>query len=136
MMRRLDSSLVLWAALIGIGGVASAAAAAHLTNTPSLNAASLILLAHAPAIIACLVAIRADHVVPAPGRLAALLLAFGATLFSADIALRVFDGTPLFPMAAPSGGVILIIGWGILGLGAALRLFAQRHPRDNDKTLG
>ena len=136
MMRRLDSSLVLWAALIGIGGVASAAAAAHLTNTPSLNAASLILLAHAPAIIACLVAIRADHVVPAPGRLAALLLAFGATLFSADIALRVFVDAPLFPMAAPSGGVILIIGWGIMGLGAALRLFARRHPRDNDKTLG
>ena len=136
MMRRLDSSLVLWAALIGIGGVASAAAAAHLTNTPSLNAASLILLAHAPAIIACLVAIRADHVVPAPGRLAALLLAFGATLFSADIALRVFVNTPLFPMATPSGGVILIIGWGIMGLGAALRLFARRHPRDNDKTLG
>jgi uncharacterized membrane protein YgdD (TMEM256/DUF423 family) len=136
MIRRLESTLVLWAALIGIGGVASAAAAAHLTSAPSLNAASLILLAHAPAIIACLAAARADLILPALGRLAALLLSFGATLFSADIALRVFIGTPLFPMAAPSGGVILIIGWGFMGLGAALRLFARESPRDNDKTLG
>lgn len=136
MMRRLESALALWAALIGIGGVASAAAAAHLTSAPSLNAASLILLAHAPAIIACLAAVRADLVLPALGRLATLLLALGATLFSADIALRAFVGTPLFPMAAPSGGVILIIGWVIMGLGAALRFFARRHPRDNDKTLG
>ena len=136
MMWRLESALVVWAALIGLGGVACAAAAAHLGNATSLNAASLILLVHAPAIIAGLAAIRADLVLPTLGRLATLFLAFGATLFSADIALRVFVGTPLFPMAAPSGGVILMIGWGIIGLGAALRLFARRGPRDNDKTLG
>ena len=136
MTRRLESALILWAALTGIGGVASAAAAAHLTSAPSLNAASLILLAHAPAIIACLAAARADLILPALGRVASLLLSFGATLFSADIAMRVFIGMPLFPMAAPSGGVILIIGWGIIGLGAALRLFARTRPRDNDKTLG
>ena len=136
MTRRLESALILWAALTGIGGVASAAAAAHLTSAPSLNAASLILLAHAPAIIACLAAARADLILPALGRVASLLLSFGATLFSADIAMRVFIGMPLFPMAAPSGGVILIIGWGIIGLGAALRLFARTSPRDNDKTLG
>ncbi len=136
MIRRLESALALWAALIGISGIASAAAAAHLTSASSLNAASLILLAHAPAIIACLAAVRADLVSASAGRIAALLLAFGATIFSGDIALRVFVGSPLFPMAAPSGGVILMIGWGFMGGGAALRLFARKSPRDNDSRLG
>jgi uncharacterized membrane protein YgdD (TMEM256/DUF423 family) len=35
----------------------------------------------------------------------------GATLFSADIAVRAFAGHRLFPFAAPSGGFILIASW-------------------------
>ncbi len=45
----------------------------------------------------------------------------GGVLFSGDIAMRAFLGHRLFAMAAPSGGVILIIGWLALaaaGLGA------------------
>jgi uncharacterized membrane protein YgdD (TMEM256/DUF423 family) len=32
-------------------------------------------------------------------------------LFSADLALRTFAGTALFPMAAPIGGMMMIASW-------------------------
>ncbi len=35
----------------------------------------------------------------------------GAVLFSGDIAMRAFAAHRLFPMAAPSGGMILIGAW-------------------------
>lgn len=35
----------------------------------------------------------------------------GAALFSGDIAMRAFAAHRLFPMAAPSGGFILIAAW-------------------------
>ena len=135
MTTRLESALALWAALIGLCGVATAAAAAHLTNATSLNAAALILLSHAPAIIASLAATRSHLLNPRMGIIAAGLLALGATLFSSDIAFRVFWSTPLFPMAAPAGGFILMIGWGFLALGAFASLVQRMRPRDNDKTL-
>ena len=136
MMPRLESLLVLWAALLGLCGVATAAAAAHLTNAPSLNAAALVLLSHSPAMIAAVAATRGTLVAPLMGRVAVALLACGATLFSADIAYRVFINTPLFPMAAPSGGFILILGWGFLALGALARVIQSSRPRDNEPTLG
>jgi uncharacterized membrane protein YgdD (TMEM256/DUF423 family) len=40
-------------------------------------------------------------------------------LFAGDLALRAFVGHHLFPMAAPSGGVVLIVSWLTLA-GAAL----------------
>ena len=136
MTTRLESALALWAALLGLCGVATAAAAAHLTNATSLNAAALILLSHAPAIIASLAASRSQLLNPRMGIIAAGLLALGATLFSSDIAFRVFWSTPLFPMAAPAGGFILMIGWGFLAFSALASLVQRVRPRDNDKTLG
>ena len=41
----------------------------------------------------------------------------GSALFSGDIALRAFTGHRLFALAAPTGGIILIVAW--LGLVAA-----------------
>jgi uncharacterized membrane protein YgdD (TMEM256/DUF423 family) len=35
----------------------------------------------------------------------------GSALFAGDIALRTFVGYRLFPMAAPTGGVVLILAW-------------------------
>jgi uncharacterized membrane protein YgdD (TMEM256/DUF423 family) len=54
----------------------------------------------------------------------AVLIAWivGAVFFSGDIALRAFAGHRLFPMAAPTGGIVLIVAW--LGLaGAAIAAF-------------
>ena len=38
----------------------------------------------------------------------------GAGLFAADITMRVYLSTPLFPMAAPIGGVLMILAWIVL----------------------
>mgnify|MGYP006271314779 CR=1 FL=1 len=132
MSRRFESAIMLWAALMGMAGVAMAAAAAHMTSASSLQAAALILLTHAPAVIACLVAARADLIRVTLGRGAAAMLAFGATLFSADIALRAFSGTPLFPMAAPAGGFILMFGWGLMAVATLTHHFQHISPRDKD----
>jgi uncharacterized membrane protein YgdD (TMEM256/DUF423 family) len=48
----------------------------------------------------------------------------GAALFSGDIALRAFAGHWFFPMAAPTGGIILIAAWLLFAaaaIGALLR---------------
>jgi uncharacterized membrane protein YgdD (TMEM256/DUF423 family) len=41
----------------------------------------------------------------------------GSALFSGDIALRAFTGHRLFALAAPTGGIILIVAW--IGLAAS-----------------
>jgi uncharacterized membrane protein YgdD (TMEM256/DUF423 family) len=43
-----------------------------------------------------------------------------SALFSGDIALRALVDHRLFPMAAPSGGTLLIGGWGLLVVAALL----------------
>jgi uncharacterized membrane protein YgdD (TMEM256/DUF423 family) len=42
----------------------------------------------------------------------------GGALFAGDVTARAWLGTRLFPMAAPTGGVILIAGWLVLALAA------------------
>ncbi|MFJ5489276.1 hypothetical protein ACIKTA_17720, partial [Hansschlegelia beijingensis] len=58
------------------------------------------------------------------GLLPAAGLALGALLFSGDLMVRVAYGTSPLPMAAPTGGMILILSWialVLLALGAAIR---------------
>ena len=50
--------------------------------------------------------------VPRPlGLIAAGGLIVGAALFAGDLALRAFVGHRLFPMAAPTSGIVLIVSW-------------------------
>jgi uncharacterized membrane protein YgdD (TMEM256/DUF423 family) len=53
----------------------------------------------------------------------ALLAAFGfvvaAALFATDLTLRQFADHSLFPMAAPTGGTLLILSWLLLAVAAA-----------------
>jgi uncharacterized membrane protein YgdD (TMEM256/DUF423 family) len=44
----------------------------------------------------------------------------GSALFAGDIALRAFVGHRLFPMAAPTGGGVLILAWLALAVAAIL----------------
>jgi hypothetical protein len=77
----------------------------------------------APAMLAALAA-RHDGLLDA--RLGLLGLggfALGVALFSGDLTMRTFLGYPLFAMAAPSGGVLLIGGWLVL---AAAGLVKQK----------
>ncbi|MEZ5872051.1 MAG: DUF423 domain-containing protein [Nitratireductor sp.] len=97
------------AGILGSCGVAAAAASAHGGDQRLMSAVALVCLAHAPALLA-ISTLRDERTV----RIAALLLFAGAAIFSADLALRALHDARLFPMAAPTGGVILILGWLIL----------------------
>ena len=46
----------------------------------------------------------------------------GSALFAGDITLRAFLAQRLFSMAAPTGGVILIVAWIALAVAAVLSL--------------
>lgn len=108
---------MFFAGVLGLAGVAAAAAGAHVSGgAGSLPAAALICLTHAPALLALALLARRGRVL----RLAGWLLFAGAALFSADIALRALGYGRLFAMAAPSGGVIMMVGWIVVALAALM----------------
>jgi uncharacterized membrane protein YgdD (TMEM256/DUF423 family) len=109
--------VLLLAGLMGAGGVMLAAADAHAAPGAGLAAAAYMLLFHAAALVGG-AALLQQGVLWRPLTLDVLAAwIIGATLFSGDVALRAFAGHRLFPMAAPSGGIILIAAW--LGVAAA-----------------
>ncbi len=110
--------LILAAGLLGAGGVALLASAAH-AGGDNLQTAAAFMLAHAPVLLAVgLVDGLAGR--PAGGRIlapAALIVLAGVALFAGDLTLRDLAGERLFPMAAPTGGTLTILGW--LGIAAS-----------------
>ncbi|MBB4952715.1 uncharacterized membrane protein YgdD (TMEM256/DUF423 family) [Agrobacterium vitis] len=107
--------LLILSGLFGACGVGLAAAAAHVTGASNLLApASSIALAHAPAVLALYLA----HEKVKTATLAGLVIALGVLLFCGDLVYKQYTGNSLFPMAAPTGGVMLMIGWLLLALGA------------------
>jgi uncharacterized membrane protein YgdD (TMEM256/DUF423 family) len=48
------------------------------------------------------------------------VLFIGLLIFSGDLIMRDMAGHRLFPMAAPSGGMLMILGW-LITAAAALR---------------
>jgi uncharacterized membrane protein YgdD (TMEM256/DUF423 family) len=110
---------VIFAGLYGALGVAFAAMASHGGAPTTLGSASQMLLFHAPALLALGLysrTVNVGYVLPAGG--GAILL--GAGLFAADLAMRHFRGHGLFPMAAPSGGSLMILGWLLILVGGVL----------------
>jgi uncharacterized membrane protein YgdD (TMEM256/DUF423 family) len=77
------------------------------------------LLFHATAVLAA-VALAERGIVSAKGGLVA---AFGfvvaSALFAGDLCFRHFAGHSLFPLAAPTGGTLLIVSWLVLAIAAA-----------------
>ena len=119
-MERLNNlrPLILFlSGLFGAAGVALAAAASHGGDTRLLGTASTMCLIHAPA----LVALYGVHRQVRTATLAALVIALGTLLFAGDLLARHFLGSGLFPMAAPTGGTTMILGWLIVAAGAFLR---------------
>ena len=112
------------AGLMGAAGVVLLAASAHALSGAGLDSAGQILLFHAAALLAG-VALVGQGALSRPLAVAALAgFVIGALLFSGDITLRVFAGQRLFPMAAPTGGTILILGW--IAIAAAGLMGASR----------
>lgn len=107
--------LVLAAGLIGACGVALLAAASH-QGGGNLQTAASFMLFHASALLAIGLA-SAVHVSGRILGIAGLVMLAGVLLFCGDLVLRDLAGERLFPMAAPTGGTLTILGW--LGIGAS-----------------
>jgi uncharacterized membrane protein YgdD (TMEM256/DUF423 family) len=110
--------LIVLASLMGAAGVILAAAAAHQPDSTRLAAASSMLLFHASAVLATVALIERSFVHPTVGVTAALGFVVAAALFAGDLSLRQYAGHGLFPMAAPSGGTLLILSWLTLAMAA------------------
>jgi uncharacterized membrane protein YgdD (TMEM256/DUF423 family) len=103
--------LIGLAALIGADGVILAALSAHQDHATQLEAASSMLLFHAPAVLAVVALAERGLVHGRIGIAAAFGFVVAAALFAGDLTLRQFAGHRLFPMAAPTGGTLLIASW-------------------------
>ncbi len=111
------------AAVFGAAGIALAAAGAHAAPSAGLESAANILLFHALAILGGTALLFEGMLSRQLALVAIAGWALGTILFSGDVALRVFLGQRLFPMAAPTGGTILILAWLVLAAAALARAF-------------
>ena len=119
-------ALCALAALAGAAGVALAAVAAHKVDSPALATAATMLMIHAAAVLAiAAIALRSEN----PSRWVAVsgLMLAAVALFSGDIALNTLAGRHIFPMAAPTGGSLLIASWLALAVLSALEWHGRRN---------
>ncbi|WOH82311.1 DUF423 domain-containing protein [Bradyrhizobium sp. BEA-2-5] len=110
--------LIGLAAVMGACGVMLAAAAAHLPDATRLAAASSMLLFHAPAVVATIAVADRAIIHAKLAVVAAAGFVIAASLFAGDLVLRQYAGHGLFPMAAPTGGTLLILSWLVLAVAA------------------
>jgi uncharacterized membrane protein YgdD (TMEM256/DUF423 family) len=114
------SILLVLASLMGAAGVGLAAAAAHAAPASGLEGAAHLMLLHAVAVLGA-ASLTDQKLLRQPlGLIAMASFVAGSVLFAGDLSMRAFAGHRLFPMAAPTGGMLLILGWLVLaGAGAA-----------------
>ena len=110
--------LIALAGLMGAAGIMLAATAAHSKPGLGLESASQMLMLHAAALVAICAAIAQGLVARPIALVAAAAMICGVALFSGDLAMRAYLGQRLFPMAAPTGGTILIGAWLVLAIAA------------------
>jgi uncharacterized membrane protein YgdD (TMEM256/DUF423 family) len=103
--------------LMGLSGVALAAAASHGGDTHFLGSASTMCLAHAPVLLALYIGYGSFRT----ATLAGLVLGLGTIIFAGDLVSRHFLGDRLFPFAAPTGGMLMMLGWICVAVGAFFR---------------
>jgi uncharacterized membrane protein YgdD (TMEM256/DUF423 family) len=119
MPSRLFRILIILAGIMGADGVVLAAASAHQADAARLASASSMLLFHGPAVLAAVALAERGVIHVRVGVAAAFGFVIAAALFAGDLTLRQYAGHSLFPMAAPTGGTLLIVSWLVLALAAA-----------------
>lgn len=133
MLRQWAGGMVVLAGLAGLSGVLLAATAAHGIPDPRLQTASNFLLLHAAAALAlCGLALA----VPGRGLWflgAAGLFLSGSLLFGGDLSARALAGARLFPLAAPLGGTLLILGWVFVVPAAFVALRRRKSDQNLDR---
>ena len=122
------STLLILAGLMGASGVGLAAAAAHAAAGSGLDSAAYLMLFHATAVLGAGSLTKQELLWRPLGLIAMACFVAGGALFAGDISMRSFAGHRLFPMAAPTGGTLLILGWLVLGTAAAVAMaIAAKH---------
>lgn len=111
---------IILSGVFGALGVALAAAAAHGGEAAVLGPASQMLLFHAPALLALGLYGHAAGQLSRGFAWGGAILALGAALFAGAVAGRHFLGQPPFPMAAPTGGTLMMLGWFVILVAGAL----------------
>ena len=111
-------ALVVLAGAMGAAGVALAAASAHQPDATRLASASSMLLFHASAVLVAVLLVERRVIHLQLGFAAAFVFVIAAVLFAGDLTLRQYAGHSLFPMAAPTGGTLLILSWLMLAVAA------------------
>ena len=101
--------LIFIAALYGLTGVAMAAAAAHMGFPPTVGTATVMQFIHALASLAALALLRGRASI-----LTAIVFRTGTLLFAGALYSSALLAVSLGPVA-PTGGVILMVGWALLG---------------------
>ena len=111
---RLFRILIILAGVMGADGVILAAASAHQPDASRLASASSMLLFHATAVLGVAALAERGVIHARLGIATAFGFVIATALFAGDLSLRHYAGHGLFPMAAPTGGTLLIVSW--LGL--------------------
>lgn len=114
----METALLVFAGLMGAAGVVLAAASAHGTPGSGLDSAAYMLLFHAASVVGGVSLFHQAVLSRTVGLIALCGFILGGALFAGDVAARAYIGSRLFPMAAPTGGVILIASWLALALAA------------------
>ena len=107
---------VVISGLSGAAGVALLALSAHADTTGLMKTAAHMLLFHAPVFLGMGIVAQVRSIPFLP--VAFALMAVGIALFSGDLIARATIGSRLFPMAAPTGGMLTIASWIALALSA------------------
>ena len=106
------------AGVMGACGVVLAAGAAHLPDATRLASASMMLLFHALAVLATVALAECGIIHRRIGLVAIFGFIVAAALFASDLTVRQYTGHSLFPMAAPTGGTLMIASWLALAVAA------------------
>lgn len=105
---------ILAGGLFGAAGVALSAVAAH-AGGGGIGTAANFLLFHAPLFLALgLAGAAATRLM----RIGGWVVFAGVLLFAGDLVARHYLGDRLFPMAAPTGGSLTILGWLVVAASA------------------
>ncbi len=115
----MDKVLVILASAAGLAGVALSARAAHGPGGPLLDTAARFLLIHA-AVLLGVAALTGGSLSIRLGPAAGLVVALGLALFCGDLIRRALADAALFPFAAPAGGILLMLGWVLIGVAAII----------------
>ncbi len=110
----MEQILIALAGVMGAASIMLTAAGTHSKPGVGLDSAGYLLVLHALAVIAGVLAARQGLILRPLGLVAVWGFVVGAGLFATDVTMRVYLGTRLFPMAAPTGGMILILAWIVL----------------------